>query len=153
MAQSGPRLEEENFIITGNRSWFHVIVDTLFTLFFWTYSLLVVVFFLSATFGFNTMLTQIVNAAFNTVNQDIRDLVLLGVAVFLIFYVSLFINRLYNKKKFGILTRRHYPEAVTNTELASLGLMDEKTIEKLQSSDYAEFETNPIVPLERKKTG
>ncbi|UJF26151.1 PgaD family protein [Planococcus sp. 107-1] len=151
MAQSGPRLEEENFIITGNRSWFHVIVDTLFTLIFWAYSLLVVVFFLSATFGFNTILTQIVNAAFNTVNQDIRDLVLLGLAVFLIFYALLFINRLYNKKKFGVLKRRHYPDAVTNIELASLGLMDEDAIEKLQNSDYAVFETNPITPLERKK--
>jgi len=152
MAQSGPRLEEENFIITGNRSWFHVIVDTFFTLIFWAYSLLVVVFFLSATFGFNTILTQIVNAAFNTVNQDIRDLVLLGLAIFLVFYALLFINRLYNKKKFGVLRRRHYPNAVTNTELASLGLMGEEAIEKLQNSDYAVFETNPITPLlERKK--
>lgn len=151
MAQSRPRFEEETFIIDGNRSVLHTCIDFVLTLFFWLYSLLVIVFFASATFGFSNSLTRIINASFNTTNQDIRGLVLLAFSFFLVFYAVLRLNRLYNMKKFGSLTRRIYPTATTNAELESLGLMDITAIEKLQNEDYAVFKENPIVPLERRK--
>ena len=147
MAQSRPRHEEEKFLITGNRSWFRACIDYLFTLFFWGYSLLVVIFFLSATLGFSNSLTRIVNATFNTVNSDIRNLVILGFGIFLVFYAVLYVNRLYNKKRFGSLKRRNYPAAVSTSELESLGLMDKGTIAQLQREDYIVFEKNPIIPL------
>lgn len=147
MAQSRPRHEEESFLIAGNRSWFHAVIDFIFTLFFWAYSLLVVVFFVSATFGFNNSLTRLVNASFNTVNADIRDLVILALIIFAVLYVLLYVNRLYNKKRFGGLVRRTYPAPTSNAELQSLGLLDIETIEKLQSEDYAVFEKNPLTPL------
>lgn len=147
MAQSGPRHQEESFIIAGNRSWFRAFVDLLFTLFFWYYSFVVVFFILSATVGWSNSLTQVLNASFNTVNSDIRNLVFLAFFLFLVLYGSLNLNRLYNKKKFGSLTRRTYPEPVSNAELAALGLMDLETIENIQREDYTIFESNPITPL------
>lgn len=152
MAQSRPRHQEENYLIVGNRSWFRVIIDLLFTLFFWAYSLLVVVFILSATLGFNNKVTQIVNASFNTVNSDIRELVFFGIFIFIVFYIILAINRLYNKKRFGRLTRRHYPTPVNHAELVALELLDDETILKLQHEDYIVFEKNPIVPLKGEKS-
>lgn len=152
MAQSRPRHQEENYLIVGNRSWFRVIIDLLFTLFFWAYSLLVVVFILSATLGFNNKVTQIVNASFNTVNSDIRELVFFGIFIFIVFYIILAINRLYNKKRFGSLTRRHYPTPVNHAELVALELLDDETILKLQHEDYIVFEKNPIVPLKGEKS-
>ena len=147
MEQSRPRHEEKSFLIIGNRSWFRACLDFILSLFFWIYGLVVVLFFLSATLGFNTTLTKIINASLNTINQDIRNLVIVAIVVFLLSYTLLYINRLYNKQKFGNLKRRIYPTPVSNTELQALGLLDIETIEKLQSEDYTVFETNPIVPL------
>lgn len=151
MAQSRPRHQEESFIIAGNRSWLHAGIDLVFTLFFWAYSLLVILFIVSATIGFNNQLTRVINASFNTINQDIRNLVLLALIIFAVLYAILYLNRLYNKKRFGGLTRRTYPVPTSNMELESLSLMDLAAIEKLQSEDYAVFETNPLTPLEGKK--
>src|SRR5690606_25453416 len=151
MAQSRPRHQEESFIIAGNRSWLHAGIDLVFTLFFWAYSLLVIAFFVSAVIGFNTPLTRVVNASFNTTNQDIRSLMILAVIIFFALYAILYVNRLYNKKRFGSLSRRTYPDDTSNEELELLNLMDIKTIEKLQNEDYADFETNPLTPLGGKK--
>ncbi|HSI66006.1 MAG TPA: poly-beta-1,6-N-acetyl-D-glucosamine biosynthesis protein PgaD [Planococcus sp. (in: firmicutes)] len=152
MAQSGPRHKEESFLIVGNRSWLRAFIDLLFTLFFWGYSLLVVIFILSATFGFNNALTRVVNASFNTVNRDIRELMFLGLLIFLVFYILLYLNRLYNKRRFGSMTRRSYPAPVSNAELVALELMDSETIDKLQREDYTVFEKNPLTPLRGEKT-
>lgn len=152
MAQPRPRHQEESFLIVGNRSWFRAIIDLIFTLFFWAYSLLVVVFFVSATLGFNNRLTQIVNASFNTVNSDIRELVFLGLFIFFLFYIVLYINRIYNKKRFGSLKRRRYPAPVSHADLLALELLDDETIEKLQREDYIVFEKNPLTPLRGEKS-
>lgn len=147
MEQSRPRHKEKSFLIEVKRSWFYVIIDFMFSLFFWLYSLVVVLFFISATLGFNNILTRILNASFNTINQDIRDMVIASFVFFLLFYTLLYVNRIYNKKRFGTLERRSYPAPVNNAELKTLGLMDIETIEKLQSEDYSVFDKNPIVPL------
>lgn len=152
MEQPRPRHQEENFLIVGNRSWFRAIIDLIFTLFFWAYSLLVVVFFVSATLGFNNTLTRTVNASFNTVNSDIRELVFLGLFIFIVFYTGLFFNRMYNKKRFGSLTRRRYPNSVSHTDLVALELLDSETINKLQHEDYIVFEKNPLTPLKGEKS-
>ncbi len=151
MEQSGPRHEEESFLIVGNRSWFRACFDFFFSLIFWAYGLAVVWFFVSATFGLPNGLTKILHASFHTMDQDVRNLVMLALSIFLLFYAILYINRVYNKKRFGTLQRRTYPAAVDNLELGSLGLLDLETIEKLQTNDYTVFETNPIPPLGSKK--
>lgn len=151
MEQSGPRHEEESFLIVGNRSWFRACFDFFFSLIFWAYGLAVVWFFVSATFGLHDGLTKILHASFHTMDQDVRNLVMLAFGIFLLFYATLYINRVYNKKRFGTLQRRTYPAAVDNLELKSLGLLDLEIIEKLQANDYTVFETNPIAPLGSKK--
>jgi hypothetical protein len=87
------------------------------------------------------------NATFNMTNQDVRNSVLMAIGVFLIFYALLYLNHIYNKKKFGPLTRRSYPAPANNADLQELGLMKIETIEKLQSEDYSVFDTNPIAAL------
>ncbi|WP_051506848.1 hypothetical protein [Saccharibacillus sacchari] len=151
MEQSGPRHEEESFLIVGNRSWFRACLDFFFSLIFWAYGLAVVFFFVSATFGLHNGLTEMLHASFRTMDQDVRNLVMLALGIFILFYAILYINRVYNKKRFGTLQRRTYPADVDNPELESLGLLDLETIEKLQANDYIVFETNPIAPLGSKK--
>ena len=152
MEQSRPRHQEESFLIVVKRSWLYAGLDLMFTLFFWFYSVVVVLFMVSATIGFNNILTRILNSSFNTINQDIRSFVIAAFVVFLLFYALLYLNRLYNKKRYGSLKRRCYPTPVDNEELKTLGLMDIETIEKLQREDYSVFEKNPIVPLGGEKT-
>lgn len=152
MEQSRPRHQEESFLIVVKRSWLYAGLDLMFTLFFWFYSVVVVLFMVSATIGFNNILTRILNSSFNTINQDIRSFVIAAFVVFLLFYALLYLNRLYNKKRYGSLQRRCYPTPVDNAELKTLGLMDIETIEKLQREDYSVFEKNPIVPLGGEKT-
>lgn len=147
MEQSRPRHQEESFLIVVKRPWLYAGIDFIFSLFFWLYSLLVVAFVFSATLGFNTILTRILNASFNMTNQDVRNSVFMAIGVFLLFYALLYLNHVYNKKKFGPLTRRSYPESASNTDLQELGLMKIETIEKLQREDYSVFDTNPIAAL------
>ncbi|MCH4825537.1 hypothetical protein [Planococcus halocryophilus] len=147
MEQPRPRYKEESFMIVVKRSWFYTCADVIFSLFFWLYSLVVVLFFLSAAFYSNNNLTRILNASLNTVNQDIRILVITGFVVFLVLFALLYVNHIYNKKRFGPLERRCYPSPVNNAELKNLGLLDSEIIEKLQSEDYTVFDTNPITPL------
>lgn len=147
MEQPRPRYEEESFLIVVKRPWYYACIDFVFSMLCWLYSVLVVLFVISATLGFNNILTRVMNSSFNMVNQDVRIFIALAIAVFLLFYTVLYINHVYNKKRFGTLRRRSYPAPVSNNELRALGLMDMETIEKLQNEDYTVFETNPIAPL------
>ncbi|MDE0583382.1 hypothetical protein ON064_10085 [Planococcus sp. A6] len=147
MEQPRPRYEEESFLIVVKRSWIYASVDFIFSMICWLYSVLVVIVVVSATVGSNNIFTRVMNSSFNMINQDIRLFIATALAVFLLFYALLFINHIYNKKRFGTLRRRRYPAPTSNAELKSLGLMDIEAIEKLQGEDYAVFETNPIVPL------
>lgn len=147
MEQPRPRYEEESFLIIVKRSWIYASIDFIFSMICWLYSVLVITVILSATFGSNNIFTRVMNSSFNMINQDIRLFIATALGVFLIFYALLYLNHLYNKKKFGPLRRRRYPNPASNAELKSLGLMDIEAIEKLQNEDYAVFETNPIVPL------
>ena len=150
MEQSRPRLKE-NVIIEGNRSKLRFVLDLIMTLFFWCYTLIVMTFILSASFGYSNSLTRVLNSAFKTTNDQVRLLFLFGLILFISFYMLLSINRIYNKKRFGSLARRTYPTNVTNKDLTTLQLMNDKTIEKLQAADYIVFEKNPIVSLEEEK--
>ncbi|AUD13228.1 MULTISPECIES: hypothetical protein [unclassified Planococcus (in: firmicutes)] len=141
---------KEIMIISGNRSNFRFVADLLITLFFWVYTVIVMIFILSATTGFSNIVTRTLNTTFKTTNSEVQAVILFGFIVFIVLYLVLFINRLYNKKRFGKLTRRTYPETVTERDLLSLQLMSVENIEKLQSN-YVVFERNPIISLEEEK--
>lgn len=150
MEQSRQR-SEEDVIIVGNRSNLRFIVDVILTLFFWAYSILVIAFFVSAIVGYSNPFSRILNMSFKTTNSQVRILLLIGVIFFCSFYLLLRINRFYNKKRFGSLARRNYPTPVTNQDLNALELMNEETIERLQTEDYIIFEENPIISLKKEK--
>ena len=150
MEQSRSRLKE-NVIIEDNRSYVRFFLDIIMTLFFWCYTFIVMIFILSASFGYSNSITRVLNSAFKTTNGQVRLLFLFGLVLFISFYFLLSMNRIYNKKRFGSLARRTYPTNVTNTDLSNLQLMNPENIEKLQAADYIVFEKNPIVSLEEQK--
>ena len=150
MEQSRPG-SKEIVIIDGNRSNLRFVIDIIITLFFWCYTLIVIIFILSASSGFSNPLTRVLNSSFKSTNGQVQLLSLFGLILFITFYLLFSVNRFYNKKRFGSLTRRTYPKNVTNDDLMSLQLMDEENIEKLQTTDYIVFAENPIISLEDEK--
>lgn len=150
MEQSRP-WTKEIVIIEDNRSNLRFVIDIIITLFFWCYTLIVMIFILSSSLGFSNPLTRVLNSTFKTTNDQVRLLFLFGLILFFSFYILLSINRIYNKKRFGSLARRTYPINVTNKDLSNLQLMNDENIENLQTSDYIVFEKNPIISLEEEK--
>jgi len=150
MEQSRSRLKE-NVIIEDNRSNLRFFLDIIMTLFFWCYTIIVMIFILSASFGYSNSITRVLNSAFKTTNGQVRLLFVFGFVLFISFYFLLSMNRIYNKKRFGSLARRTYPTNVTNKDLSNLQFMNAENIEKLQAADYIVFEKNPIVSLEEQK--
>ena len=150
MEQSRSRLKE-NVIIEDNRSNLRFFLDIIMTLFFWCYTIIVMIFILSASFGYSNSITRVLNSAFKTTNGQVRLLFVFGFVLFISFYFLLSMNRIYNKKRFGSLARRTYPTNVTNKDLSNLQLMNAENIEKLQTADYIVFQKNPIVSIEEEK--
>jgi len=150
MEQSRPRTKEI-VIIEGNRSNLRFVLDIIMTLFFWCYTFIVMIFILSASFGYSNSITRVLNSAFKTTNGQVGLLFLFGLILFIVFYILLSMNRIYNKKRFGSLARRTYPTNVTNQDLSNLQLMKDENIDKLQTADYIVFTKNPIVSLEEEK--
>lgn len=150
MAQSRPRTQED-FIIAGNSSRLRFALDLVLTLFFWLYTFLVVFYFATSLFAIENELSRLLHTTFNTTNRDAILLLAIGTGLFIIFYLALHTNRLYNKKRFGTKKRRVYPADVTLTELTGLGLMKEQEILRLQEEDYVVFEQNPIISLKKEK--
>ena len=142
---------QENIIINGQSPLWRLMIDVLLTCFFWIYSLLIATFFISAAFNFNNAVTRLMNDSFNTDNGDIRLLLLIAAGIFILFSISLSLNRIYNIKRFGSLKRRTYPRSTSMEELVGLNLVDEATIWQLQENNYIIFEKNPIVSLGQKK--
>jgi hypothetical protein len=142
---------KEKPIIIGNQSKLRFSFDVFLTLFFWGYSVVIIVFFASATFGLDNAVTETLHSSFNSTNNEIRLLILIALVMFTCFYLLLSMNRIYNKKRFGILKRRIYPTDVTIDDLKELNLMDIETIHQLQKMNYIIFEENPIVSLETEK--
>ncbi|WP_404466951.1 hypothetical protein [Planococcus rifietoensis] len=141
---------KETMIISGNRSNLRFVSDLLITLFFWGYTIIVMIFILSATTGISNGVTRTLNTTFKTTNSEVQAVIGFGFTMFIVIYLLLFTNHLYNKKRFGQLTRRTYPKMVTERDLLSLQLMSVENIEKLQSN-YVVFEKNPIISLEEEK--
>lgn len=150
MEQPRQRFKEKPIII-GNQSKLRFSFDVFLTMFFWGYSAAIILFFISATIGFDNAVTTTFHSSFNSTNNDIRLLVFIAFIMFISFYILLSMNRIYNKRRFGVLKRRIYPMDVTINDLKELNLMDMDTITKLQKMDYIVFDENPIVSLESEK--
>lgn len=149
MEKPGPRDKQEQVIILEKQSLPRFIVSLLFTLLIWIYSLFVVWFFASALFDTNDRYSGILKIAFMTSNAEVRTFMLIGVCIFLFFLLYFLLWRTYNKKRFGSKTRRKPPMPATVDDLEKLELIPAETIKKLQTSNYIEFEKNPVRDLEK----
>lgn len=150
MEQSGSWNRGEEVIITTKQPLFRFIISLFFTIFFWTYSLFVLWFFVSALLHINDRYSGILKIAFKTTNGEIRSLLFLELLIFALLFLYLLGWRTYNKKRFGHLTRRKPPKDVTIRDLEALNLLSKENIIKLQSEHYIEFESNPVQPLNQR---
>ncbi|MFN4213508.1 poly-beta-1,6-N-acetyl-D-glucosamine biosynthesis protein PgaD [Exiguobacterium sp.] len=137
----------EGVLVKTKHSIFRKIFDLVLTIIFWGYTLVVTWFFLSALIGVNDRYIATVKTALNVTNADIRGLLALGLMALLASALILFTWRTYNKKRYGSLNRRKPPTPTTIEELASLGLMDEADIQRLQTEKVVVFTDNPVKEL------
>ncbi|KEF36782.1 PgaD-like protein [Schinkia azotoformans MEV2011] len=134
-------------IIRSKRNWVDEGILIFLSLIGWSYCLLVLFFFLSAFLNYNGRFISIVKMAFKITNKDIQIFTFKGFLIWFCFYFGLRIWRQYNRRRFGILTRRHYPGPTTKEEMLALQLMSKENFELVQQSKFVVFEKNPIRDL------
>jgi len=85
-------------------------------------------------------------------NVDIRDFLIFSLVLLVVIYLLLDLWSYYNRKRYGNLARRQYPDPTTKEDLMSLDLIDETTYEKLQKAKIVELKINPVrIPSENRK--
>lgn len=151
MEQSRPRFDEEQIIIQAKQPLPRFVISVIISSVFWLYCVGVVWFFLSAIIGVNDRYSSVMKIAFKTTNSEVRTFLVLGLIVFAFFFLSLFLWRIYNKKKFGHLTRRKMPSNTSLKDLENLQLLSKDQIRALQNAHYIEFDVNPLKHTEERK--
>jgi len=114
------------------------------TLLLWVYCGAVVFFYLDALLALNHDFPQLFRTVFKMTNVDVKNFIKLIWCLFCLAFFTLFIWSYYNRRRFGSLTRRHYPSETTKEDLLKLNMIDEETYDKLQNSKVIVFEKNPI---------
>lgn len=134
----------QRFIIKSKKLWWREAIVLVFTLMIWFYCATVICFFIDAVFSINGEYPRLYKIDFKVSNADIKNFFIIIFIIFIVIYLSLRIWILYNKKRFGKLTRRTYPEKTTKEDFMGLNMIDEATFEKLQCEKIIILETNPI---------
>ena len=134
----------KSFIIKSDRSWIREAVVGLFTMLVWVYCLNVVYFFVDALFSLNHEFPALFKTIFKMTNNDIWDIIKIGIILLISIYILLTVWGNYNKKKYGSLRRRKYPTPTTEEDLMNLNLIDEITYEELQNERVIVLEKNPV---------
>ena len=137
-----------NFIIKSKQNPFKRLLTIILTLVIWIYSIVVFYFFISAMFNENDKYISAVKEALKMTNNDINWFLIIVFLLLIMSFFILIIWRTYNKKKFGSLNRRVYPENTTKEEMLNLNLISEENFNRLQENGVLIFEENPIKELE-----
>lgn len=148
MGKPGPRYAgcstNNSFIIKSKKIWWREIIVAMITLLLWVYCGAVVFFYLDALLALNHDFPQLFRTVFKITNVDVKNFIKLIWCLFSMAFFTLFIWSYYNRRRFGSLTRRHYPSETTKEDLLKLNMIDEETYDKLQNSKVIVFEKNPI---------
>ena len=133
-----------SFIVESNRVWWRELIVLLFSFLIWLYCAVVIYFFVDSVFGLNHDLPSKIRDSFGVSSFEVRWLVGFIVFLFSGIYLLLVSWSLYNKKRFGGLSRRKYPSVTTKEELLGLNLVDDETFESLQEGMFLVFDKNPV---------
>ncbi|MDD3840685.1 MAG: hypothetical protein PHP06_08980 [Clostridia bacterium] len=148
MDKSGQRTTQscinQTFIVKSHKCWWREIIVGIFTLIVWFYCVTVIYFFIDSIFSLNHEYPRLFKISFKMTNDDIQRFFSIGGILFVLFYLLLWLWGFYNKKRYGSLTRRKYPQPATKEDLMGLGMIDESVYETLQREKVIILETNPI---------
>lgn len=146
MGITRPRKREE-FIVQSQTNFLQKLCLVLTTSLVWLYSLTAIYVFIGGLFDYNTPFLSMVKSSLNITNNDIQNFFGIN-ALILVGIISVFLFwRFYNKKRFGNLNRRTYPELTTDTDMLDLALMSPNDYHHLQNNRFVVFEQNPIQDL------
>lgn len=151
MGQPGQRTQKNSLIIESDRISLATCIAVVFTAFFWGYSLLVLLFFLSALIGFHNEFLDLLKNKLDMPNSQLRHFLYFGAAIWLLFFTLLWSWRFYNKKRFGPLTRRKYPRRASDEDMLALQLVSRENYMKLKNAKVITFERNPIRAMKKKR--
>lgn len=148
MDQSGQRRSQaernRQFIIKSHRKWWREAIVVLSSLLVWLYCLSVVYFFADALLGLNHRIPRLLRIIFKMTSEDVRSFSLLVVILFISIFVLLYLWSFYNKKRFGSLERRRYPDPAVREDMLGLDMIEESIYEELQDTKEITFEMNPV---------
>ncbi|NLT11734.1 MAG: hypothetical protein GXY06_04900 [Clostridiaceae bacterium] len=148
MDQSGSRKSqiERNriFIVKTKKSVFREMVIILLSLVAWTYCLAVTWFFVDSIFAMNQAIPERIRDYFGMDAGTVRRFSALILLLFVLFFLLLLAWSVYNKRKFGSLRRRKYPQKTTEEELLALKMIDRSVFLELQNAKRISFNNNPI---------
>lgn len=151
MGKPGSRKQKNSLIIESNKVSFRAFFIAVFTLIFWGYSLLVLLFFLSALVGFHNEYLDILKNKLGMPDSQLRHFIYWGAGIGLFFFILLWSWRIYNKNRFGSLRRRKYPHKTTDEDILALQLISKEDYMKLKNAKVIVFERNPIRAIKKQK--
>lgn len=138
---------ESGYIIKSKQGIVRRVFAVLLAAFMWVYAFGITLFFSSSIFNFDNEVIRVIKVALNISNKEIRIFLGFSLILFVLSFLGLFIWKHYNKSKYGSLNRRKSPNATTDKDMLSLGLVDECTYYKLKNEKIIRFESNPIKDL------
>lgn len=147
MVKSGSRDRQESLIIEHNSSFWKRLLSILLTAIVWLYGLIVFLLFFTAIFHLKWITVDRIKLLLHINDSSLQMFFTLGVILWFIFFITLWIWRFYNKHRFGPLTRRKYPSPATDEEICALGLISEKDYKLLKNGQTVSFESNPICSI------
>jgi len=119
-------------------------VIILLSLVAWTYCLAVTWFFVDSIFAMNQAIPERIRDYFGMDAGTVRRFSALILLLFVLFFLLLLAWSVYNKRKFGSLRRRKYPQKTTEEELLALKMIDRSVFLELQNAKRISFNNNPI---------
>lgn len=148
MDQPGSRKSQiernKAFIVKTHRSIFREIAIFLLSLVAWTYCIAVTWFFVDSIFAMNHAIPEKIRDYFGMDAGTVRRFSALILLLFVLFFLLLLAWSVYNKRKFGSLRRRKYPQKTTEEELLALKMIDRSVFLELQNAKRISFNNNPI---------
>lgn len=148
MDQPGSRKSQiernKAFIVKTQKSFFRELLIILLSLVAWTYCLAVIWFFVDSIFAMNHSIPEKIRDYFAMDAGAVRRFSALILLLFILFFLLLLAWSIYNKRKFGPLRRRKYPEKTTEDELLALHMIDRGVYHELQNAKRINFNNNPI---------
>lgn len=148
MDQSRSRVSQiernKQFIVKSKRHIARDVVVVFASLIVWSYTLVVIYFFVDAILSLNHPVPTMIKSWFKMTNPDVVMFLFYVVISFGVIFMMLWTWSQYNRLKYGKLRRRKYPEPSQSIDFIKLGMIDVEMYEKLQNAKEITLEKNPM---------